>query len=160
MDYPYTTAGRIVALAGQLAVDLRTDDGVEADLEAAAIEYGTNQVDFYCQRYECADLAGSTYVQNVATFIAVMWLCQHRLNGVPKPIWKTWKEIHEPQLEMILKGSAKVPRIDTTRRAAVVTNYHVDRRRYNDQIRVDPTRSTGVALNYLRPLDDTAPDNR
>lgn len=156
----YTTAAMIVDVAGQLAVDLRTDDADQPDLLDKAIDYATGQVDFYCSRYPQADLEGSTWVQNVAAFIAIRWLCMHRLNGVPKSVAKEWKEVHEPQLTMILKGEAKVPRIDTTRRAAVVTNYHGDLRRFNNQIRVDPTRSTGVAEGYPRPIDYTAPDQR
>jgi hypothetical protein len=154
-DLAYTTADAVTALAGQLAVDLRTDDGDAGDLLAAAIDYASGRVDFYCARYSQTELAASRWVQGVATFIALRWLCLHRLNEVPASIAEEWDE-RKAELEQIQNGTGTVPGAANSRRPLSVTNYHVDLRRTNRQVRVDRDRSTGLAQGYSRPTDPTA----
>lgn len=161
MPDPYCTAGDITTLAGQLAVNLRTDDVADIDshLESAAT-WARGRIDFYCSRYSQTVLAGNEWINGVATFLGVFWLCTHRLNEVPTSIQKMWEEEYKPELVLIQKGQAEVPRAAKTRRPITVTNTNIDNRRFNNQIRVDTTRSTGVAKDYKRPTDPNAPDER
>lgn len=157
-DQVYCSAADVVALAGQLAVDLRTDDvpDLDAHLEHAARE-GSARVDFYCGRYSQAELAANRWVNGVATFLAVRWLCQHRLNEVPAAIETVWEE-RKAELELILQRKAEVPRAARSRRPGTVTNYRVDLGRLNNQVRVDRPRSTGLAKDYRRRTDTGSPD--
>lgn len=156
----YTTSAAILALAGQVAVDLRTDDDDQANLLNTAIDYATEQLDWYLAKYSQVQIAASHFAQHAATFIAVKWLCLHRLNSVPASIQKEWTEEWEPKLGLIQQGKAVLPRASTSRNPVSVTNYSVDLRRMNNQIRVDRSRSTGVAQDYKRPTDPNAPDQR
>jgi hypothetical protein len=159
-DLPYTTADQIDRLAGAMAVNLRTDDDDEDTLIDQAIDYASNQVEFYCHKYSVTELAANGWVRDAATIIAVKWLCLRRLNDVPGAIAKEWEEVFLPQLTAIQQGKAMVPRASTSRNPATVTNHATDLRRFNNQIRVDRTRSTGRADGYSRPTDPTAPDQR
>lgn len=156
----YTSADKIIRLVGQKGVDLRTDDDDAVDLIIEAVGYATGQVDYYCSRYAAADLAASQWVQDVATFIAVRWLCIHRLNRPPKSIQAEWEDTLKPQLERIQEGKAEVPRAAASRRAITVTTQRVDLRKANNQLVTDRTKSTGVAKDYKRSTDHTAPDQR
>lgn len=156
MATDYTTAAAVEALAGTYAVDLRTDDGTESALVAAAIAYANGRVDFYCQRYANAELAAQQWVQDVATLIALRWLCLRRLNDVPKSLETEWAERKE-ELELVREGKATVPGAAATRRPLTVTNYGVDDRRFNGKVRVDTNRSTGVPGDLPRRTDPTAP---
>lgn len=159
MPAEYTTAGAIAELAGQLALDLRTDDDDGPSLVTAAIAAATSRVDFYCGRYPMADLAASAWVNDVATFVAVRWLCMRRLNEVPASIEQEWEERRE-ELELIRQGKAAVPRVAVSRRPGTVTNRTVDLRRFNNQTRQNGPMSTGAGSGYPRPTDPTAPDQR
>lgn len=160
VDTPYTDAPAVLAIGGELGVDLRSDDVPNLDDQMTrAIAFATGRVDFYCARYAAADLAASQWVQDVAAFLAVRWLCLHRLNDVPKAIEAEWED-RQQELELIRVGKASVPRIAVARRPGVATNYKVDLRRFNNQVRVDPARSTGQARGYVRPVDQTAPDQK
>ena len=156
----YTTAEKVTLLAGAIAVDLRTDDDDATDLLIEAVNYATGQVDFYCSRYSAAELAANQWVQDVATFIAVRWLCMHRLNKPPRSIKAEWEDTLKPQLERIQEGKADVPRAAESRRAVTVTTQRVDLRKANNQIVTDRSRSTGAAQGYRRPTDYNAPDQR
>jgi hypothetical protein len=61
---------------------------------------------------------------------------------------------------LVRQRKAKAPRLAKSRRPATVSNYHVDQRKFNNQVRVDKSRSTGVAQDYRRVVDDTATDER
>ena len=154
---PFTTSARILQLAGQLAIDLRSDDTTEAASIAAAVDVGTADADFYLSVYSLAGLAADEWVADCATFFGVRYLCFRRLNELPASIQKEC-ERREKQLDLVAQGKRRL-RIAKTRRPAVVTNYCDDLRRYNNQIRVDTARSTGVAKNYVRPTDPTAPND-
>lgn len=155
----YTDNDHVTAIIGQYGVNLRTDDGSLDDLMGFAFAYATTQVDFYCARYDADDLADNAWVQNIAAFFAVKYLCLRRLNAVASSIAKELKDVVIPQLELIQMGEAPVPRIDQPRRPVAVDNYHVDQRQFNNQVRVDPSRSTGVT-ELPRSVDWTAPDQR
>lgn len=160
VDTPYTDAPAVLAIGGELGVDLRSDDVPNLDDQMTrAISFATGRVDFYCARYAPADLAASQYVNDVAALLAVRWLCLHRLNEVPRSVEAEWEE-RQKELELIRQGKANVPRIAVSRRPGVATNYHVDQRRFNNQVRVDPARSTGRASGYVRPVDQSAPDQK
>jgi hypothetical protein len=156
-DLAYCTPAGITALAGQLAVDLRTDDvpDLAAHL-AAAVDHASGRIDFYCSRYAGAELAASRWVTGVAELIALRWLCLHRLNERPKVLEEEWAERKE-ELELIREGKATVPNAAATRRPLTVTNYGVDDRRWNGKVRVDANRSTGVPGDLPRRTDPTAP---
>lgn len=159
-DLAYCTADDVIALAGQMAIDLRTDDVPDLDAHmAAAIDWASGRIDFYCGRYAASELAANRWVKGVAEFLTVKWLCTHRLNDVPTAIETEWEE-RKQELQTILDRKAEVPRAARSRRPITVTGYHVDLRRWNNQIRVDRSRSTGVAKDYKRPTDPTAPDGR
>jgi hypothetical protein len=58
VEYPYTSEDAIIALAGQLAIDLRTDDVPDLDAHMeAAIDTGTSDLDFYLADYSQAGTA-------------------------------------------------------------------------------------------------------
>lgn len=161
VEYPYTTEAFIISLAGQLALDLRLDDSAdaEADLEWA-IDTGTVETDGYlANRYAESVLAENRWVQMHATYFAVRALCQRRLNDVPESIEKAC-ERSEKALLKVQDRKAVVPRAAETRRPIAVCNYHVDLRRFNNTIRVVPSKTTGVAEDYRRAVDDLAPDDR
>ena len=153
----YTDADHIANIIGQYGVNLRTDDADGQTLTTAACTYATTQIDFYCGKYDADDLAANEWVMQVAAFVAVRWMCMRRLNSVPKGIADEWKDNLKPQLELIQMGEAVVPRIDQPRRAVAVDNYHADQRYFNDQVRVDTSRSTGVT-ELPRRTDWTAPN--
>lgn len=161
MDLAYTTAGDIGSLAGTLAVALRTDDGVEADLVAEAIDSASADVDFYTQgRYAAADLAANRWAKHAATAFALEFLCVRRLNDVPGPLAEVC-ERYRKMLQLVLEGKANVPGAARSRRPGTVTNYVPDLRRLNNQMRRDPNRSTGAkAQSYRVPNDPSSPDQR
>jgi DNA-binding NtrC family response regulator len=159
-DLAYCTSADVIAVAGQLAIDLRTDDVPDLDAHlAVAIEHASGRVDFYLHRYAQSVLAGNRWVKGVAELAAVRWLCVHRLNDLPKSVDAEWEERKE-ELELVRAGKAEVPRAAKTRRPVTVTNSTVDNNRRNNQIRVDTNRSTGVAKGYKRPVDPSSPDER
>lgn len=160
-DLAYCAAADVVALAGQMAIDLRADDVPDLDAHlAAAIDFASGRVDLYCAaRYSQAELAANRWVKGVAEFVAVMWLCQHRLNSVPESVAKEWEE-RKAELQTILERKAGVPRAARSRRPVTVSNHTVDLQRRNNQVRVDRNRSTGVAEDYKRPTDPYASDER
>ena len=161
VDTPYTDESRIVSLLGQMGIDLRLDDSVDAASDLSdAIDVGTMDLDYYlADRYAAADIAGSEWCMQQATFFAVRWLCVRRGNGPPAEFEKEMKR-REDQCELIRERKANVPRLAHSRRPGVVTNHKVDLRRWNNQVRTDTTRSTGQAQGYNRPTDNTAPDDR
>lgn len=156
----YTTSAAIVTLAGERAVDLRSDDAERDELMDEAIDHGSSQIDFYTQgKYLEADLAASRYVNDAATAFALEYWCLRRLNDTPKAV-SAWADRFRDQLQMVLEGKAGIPGAARSRRPVTVTNQRVDLRRPNNQVRTDTTRSTGVAKDYVRPTDPTAPDCR
>lgn len=159
-DLPYCTPGDVIAVAGQWAIDLRTDDVPDLDAHLAlAIEYASGRIDYYCHRYAQPVLAANRWVKGVAEIVAVRWLCIHRLNNCPQALDTEWEE-RRAELDEVRAGRSEVPRAPRTRRAVTVTNSTVDLRRVNNQVRVDRARSTGVAKDYRRPIDPKAPDQR
>lgn len=156
----YTTAARIILKAGPLAVELRTDDDDADAILTQCCQTATNQVDWYCEKYSQTELAANGWIQDAATVYATMELCKHRLNPIPGELQKEWDEDYLVKLDAIQKGKAVVPRAATSRNPASVTNYAVDLRRPNNQVRVDRSRSTGQAQDYTRPTDQNAPDQR
>lgn len=160
VDYPFTTEAQIRSIVGQLGIDLRTDDSADygEDIEDV-IDQATGEIYFYLGRYSLAAIASNNWAQWHAAWFAVRCLCQRRLNDVPATVESEWAR-REKQLTRVLDRKVPAPGLATSRRPAVVTNYTVDLRRFNNQIRVDRTKSTGVAKDYLRPTDESAPDNR
>ncbi len=160
VDTAYTTEAQILKVVGQLGIDLRLDDSVDRDGDVLyAVETGTDELDFYLQRYAIASIAASDWANKHATWFAIRALCQRRLNDIPETV-KLECERREKQLQGILDGKYHAPRLANTRRPAAVTGYTTDPRRFNNKIRVDRSRSTGLAEGYQRPTDDTAPDDR
>jgi hypothetical protein len=159
-DLAYTTAEQVTRLVGQLGVDLRTDDADPDALMGEAIDFASGEIDWYCSRFAGAELAVNRWVGHAAAVIAVRWLCVHRLNEIPASLQKMWEEDLKPKLDLIQQGKAVVPGAAASRRPCTVTNQHVDLRRWNNQVRTDRARSTGVAKDYKRPVDPSAPDQR
>lgn len=160
VPYPYTDEARIVTLAGQMAIDLRLDDSVDAaaDLDSA-IDIGTIDTDIYLTpRYAQNLAAQDEWVAQNATFFAVRFLCLRRLNEMTEGLRKECER--REKILMLVKQGKFALRIANSRRAVVVTGYNVVLRDYNNQVKVDRSRSTGIAKGYLRPTDNTAPDNR
>lgn len=155
-DLAYTTADAVESLAGELAVELRTDDGDETALLTASVDYASGRIDFYCSgRYSGTELAANRWIAGVTAIIALRWLCLRRLNDVPGSIQAEYEE-RIKELELIREGKAAVPNAAASRRPVVVTNQRVDLRRPNQQVRTDRTRSTGVAKDYRRRTDPGA----
>lgn len=160
MSTAFTNAEAITALAGQRAIDLRGDDAEPDDLMDRAIEHGSAEIDWYMQgKYLEADLAGSRFVSEAATAFALEYWCLHRLNESPKSLTE-YADRYRDKLHLVLEGKAGIPGVARSRRPVTVTNQRVDLRRPNNQVRTDTTRSTGVAQDYVRPTDPTAPDCR
>lgn len=159
---PYTTEARITRLIGELGIDLRVDDaadsGEEDDYFEDCIDTGTVEVDFYLSRYSQADIATNDWCIQHATWFAVRRMCQRRLNDVPESVSKECDR-REKQLMLVLQRKVDAPRLAKSRRPVAVTNYHTDLRKFNNQIRVDRSKSTGVAQDYNRPTDNS-PDER
>lgn len=154
-----TSAARVTDLIGALGIDLRTDDvddpGVSMDY---AIEQASYDVYFYLSAFDATAVSLSVWVQNNATWFAVKYLCQRRLNDVPKSVLDEVKA-REEKLQLVLERKVN-PGLPRSRRGAVLSNYVVRLRDPNNQIKVDRTRSTGTARDYRRPTDETAPDYR
>lgn len=158
MSEPYTSADEIESLAGTTGVDLRTDDGTSADFAGEAADYATGEIDFAAQnRWSSLDTV--RWVRNCATHLALEWLCLRRLNSVPESLGKKCDRYRE-QLDQVALGKFVIPGAARSRRAVTVSTGSTDLRRWNNQNRVDTTRSTGTATGYTRPTDPTAPDNR
>ncbi|VTT96560.1 : DUF1320 [Gemmataceae bacterium] len=154
----YSSDTEMQNLAGQVAVDLRTDDAVTATLLQAAIDYAGGEVEFYCQgRFSLLDTV--QYARNAATAFALEWLCMRRFNAVVEPLTKMCDRYRE-QLTKVAEGKFTIPGAARSRRQVTVTNQVVDLRRFNNQVRTDRSRSTGVAKGYVRPVDYNAPDER
>ena len=131
----YTSATEIDQLAGTVGVDLRVDDGTEATLVAAAVDYAGGEIDFGCQgRFDSIDQID--WVRNVATHFALEWLCLRRLNSVSESLAKTCDRYRD-KLELIQIGKAVIPGAARSRRPVSVTNQVVDLRRANNQVRTD-----------------------
>ncbi len=163
VETPYTTSALITRLLGQLGLDLRDDDATttplaDSEMMQDAIDTGTSDVDFYFMDFAQADVADDEFAVQCATFFAVRRWCLRRLNEVPASLAAEC-ERREKLLELIRTRKART-RIARSRRPGAVTNHVVITRNPNNQIRVDPSRSTGVAKGYKRPVDDTATDNR
>lgn len=160
---PYTTAARVTRLVGTLGIDLREDDGADDDEKAQyladAIDQGSSDLDFYLARYAEADIAASEWCAANATWFAVRALCLRRLNEQPEGV-RLECERREQLLMLVLQGKVRPPRLPNSRRAATVTNSTVDLRKFNNQVEVDRSRSTGVARDYRRNTDQNAPDDR
>lgn len=152
-DPTYTTAGAVNDLAGELAIDLRTDDGSEATLVASAIDYASGRIDFYTvPPYSQTALAASRWIRDVATIFALHWLCLRRLNEAPASL-ETERKERLDELHLIKEGKASVPGVARSRRPVTVTNQRIDLRRLNNQPRSDRARSTGAPGDYRRPTD-------
>jgi len=161
-ELAYCAADDVEALAGEMGVELRLDDldaGEDITFLDDAIDYASGRIDFYCSRYAGTELAANRWVKGVAVLIALRKLCQRRLNAVPESVELEWEE-RQKELELVRQGKAAVPNAANARRPVAVTNYMIDQRRVNNQVRVDRSRSTGVAKDYRRPTDPTAPDQR
>jgi hypothetical protein len=159
MANEFTTAEKMEALAGTLAIDLRADDNSDLlALYEEAIAYAGGEVDFYCQdKYLAADLAVSQWVQNIATAFALEWFCQRRLNSVPESL-AAMCDRYRLKLDLVLEGKAHIPGVPRSRRAVVISNQTVDLQRFNNQVRTDKARSTGVVEGYRQRTDPTAVD--
>jgi hypothetical protein len=156
----FTTAARILTLVGDLGVDLRLDDSPDADAALdAAVEAGTQDVWFFLSAYDPTELSQSVWTQLHATWFAVRYLCQRRLNDLPKSVADEC-ERREKQLQMVLERKVDAPGVAKTRRGGAVTNYDTDLRRWNVQVRVNRPKSTGVAKGYIRPTAPDAVDDR
>lgn len=155
----FSSIAEMTNLAGQVAVDLRTDDAAPAaELMQAAIDYAGGEVEFYCQG-KFGLLDSVQYVRNAATAFALEWLCMRRLNAVTDALTKMCDRYRE-QLGKVAEGTFTIPGAARSRRAATVANQAVDLRRFNNQVRTDTTRSTGVAKGFRRVTDGNAPDER
>jgi hypothetical protein len=160
MANEYTTSTEMEALAGELGIDLRSDDADQSDLSDRAVLYAGGRIDFYCQdRYLASDLALSQYVRDAATAFGLQWWAMRRMNSVPESL-ASMIDQYIKELTLVLEKRAGIPRTPTSRRAVVTSNQNVDLRRANNQVRVDRSRSTGVAKGYNRVVDQTAPDQR
>lgn len=159
-DLLYTTPQAVTDLAGELAVELRTDDGSDqTEMDGfvdSAIEYASSRIDFYIGgRVAASELAVNRWVAGVATVFALHWLCLRRLNSAPGAL-ETERTERLEELKLIQQGKAQVPGAARSRRPITLTNQRVDLNRPNHQIRTDRTRSTGVAKDYPRRTDPGA----
>jgi len=158
MPDAYSTAAEIDLLAGATGVDLRTDDGTEATIVAEAVDYAGGEVDFAAQgRWSSLDAV--QWVRNAATHLALEWLCLRRLNAVPESLAAAC-ERYRQQLMLVAQGKLVIPGAARSRRPVTLSNRHVDLRRFNNTVRTDTTKSTGVTNGYTRPTDPAAPDQR
>lgn len=160
VPYPFTTESKIVSIVGRLGVDLRLDDADDTAADMSdVIDEATGEIYFYLQRYALSDIASNNWAQWHATWFAVRALCQRRLNDVPTSVEAEW-ERREKQLQMVMEGKVAGPGLQASRRPIAVNGYTMDQRRFNNQVRVDRSKTTGVAKNFIVPVDVKAPDER
>lgn len=160
---PLTTAARVAARMGLLAVELRTDDdavtpGAGADesasaLTAEAIADATVEARGYLSRmYSDTQLAGSDWVELKVRDIAVYYLCLRRLNDAPAAAVQPYEKAIA-DLEKVQSGAMPLPDAATRKAAAPTLS--------NQRVRVwpvphvvsTPHNSTGNPQNYDRNED-------
>lgn len=136
-----TSAALIDKLYSSVGVDLRTDDGTEADLIADIVDYASETIASYTlQHYDSEDLSSSKWVQRRATIIAAYYLSLRRANA-PQFVAE-YKRILE-ELEEVNKGKIIIP--DVPVRAASVpalSSYRIDDRYWINKQRVVVGQST------------------
>jgi hypothetical protein len=160
VENPFTDSDKILSVVGRLGLGLRLEDAADQDAVLDdVIDEATGEIYFYLMRYAPADIAANNWAVWHATWFAVRALCRRRLNDVPKSVEEEWAR-RQKQLELVQQNKARAPGLANSRRPAAVTSYHVDLRRFNNQVRVDKARSTGRAEGYIRPVDNAAPDDR
>ena len=152
MSTAFTTAELITARVGALGVDLRTDDD-PASLDDV-IDAASARIDFYCAAYSAASLASSRWVLEMATIIAVYYLCMRRLNEVPKAVDELYSQALL-ELTKVQEGKASVPGAVHARRPVALIQQRVVLDRYPG-VRVERPRSTGTAAGYVRRTDPGA----
>lgn len=156
----YTTAKRLNRRVSKLGVDLRTDhepneadDGKDANgALGECIDSASSEVAGLCWRYDPTALTQSDWIATLTTDIAVFYLCELRLDSVPKAVEKAYDRAME-QLTKIQDGKAPIPGIAMGRGAApVLSNFRIDLARHPG-VRVDRSRSTGSTDGYKRRTD-------
>jgi phage gp36-like protein len=160
VTYPFTTEALIAIKLGQLGVDLRTDDVDYDDDIEDVIDSATWEVAGYFNgRYSMSLASANGWVQQVATWLAILELCHRRGNEPPAGVVDRCKRYYD-LLGRVMSGAWKIPELARTRRPGVVTNHTVVLRDWNNQGKVDTNRSTGLAEDYRRPTDQSSPDCR
>lgn len=160
----YTTRAALDQHLSALGVDLYAGDAAEGtaggpagwdEAVAMAIERGSADVDYYCQRYSPVRLAAAPWVQSKALTIALWYLCGRRANERPKEVVEDYQEAVK-QLTLVLEGKARVPGVPTGKgNVPSVTNQRVVLDRY-PSLRTERPRSVGTAEGYRQQTDTSA----
>ena len=86
-----------------------SESAIEKTYIDAAINWGTDRVNFYClARYAAADLANSWIVNHWTVICAAKWLSSRRGNPPPASIDDLYEDALK-DMEMVRKGDAQVP---------------------------------------------------
>lgn len=145
------TRQRIESRISATAVDLRIDD--DPDSISSAMEDAWVEVQGYCSvRYSDAQLGGSEWILMRWTDIAVMYLCERRLDPAPNSAARRYdKAIAD--LERVEAGSKAIPDAATRKTAApTLTNQRV-RLVPHPHIVSKPSTSTGTPSGYVQSVD-------
>lgn len=155
---PYTTAALIQSRISVEAGAARTDD--DPDTMAQVIKEATIEVQGYCLvRYSDAQLQASNWIQLRTTDLAVMMLCERRLNPAPQSAVRKYEKAIK-DLERIETGLKNIPDAATRKAAAPTLSNQLVKLWPHPNVVNIPHSSTGDPDGYRRPTDplDYDPD--
>ena len=151
----YCTPEDLALYAGDLAVELRTDDVEAAAGVAQAIERASADLEMYCFRYDPVSLAANAWAKSKCLTLALWFLCGRRLNGRPDAVAEEYAEAKE-QLLLVQQGKARVPNAPQGKGSVpTLTQQRVDLQRFPG-LRTQRPLSTGKAEGYPQRTDPSA----
>ncbi len=133
--YQYTSASRLRTRVSTTGVTLRTDDitvAHGASLVGDVIDRASDDVEgFVYFGYELAQLEINAWLNQRCTDIAVYYLCERRLNAIPKPVERAFDRANA-DLEKVRLGMMQIPGAARRKGAApAMSNLRVAMRPFN-----------------------------
>ena len=148
----YCTVDDLRNRLSAVGVSLRADDTPPTTL-GDVISRASSKINQYClPRYTAINLAASDWTNEVATTLAVFYLCTRRANPPPQSAAFDYKEAIE-DLKLVRRGQLNVPDVAMRRAAApVLSNVHIQLHPV-PHTRVEKVRSTGTVTDYPQKVD-------
>lgn len=148
----YCTSDDIANRLSSTGVTLRTDD-TPPDTLGDVITDASTQVDEHCRLlYTPANLAVSDWVNQRATDIAAVLLCERRGNPVPGSLMRKYERALE-RLEQVRLGTLQIPDVPARLVAAPVMSNVREQLNPQPHTRVRKSTSTGQAAGYVQRVD-------
>src|SRR3990167_10175431 len=144
----YCTQADVEAILSAEGLVDRTDDSEDLAGETAlitlVIQWATDRVNLYvARRYTVADLATSTFINDVTAHFASCQFCKRRGNPCPESLNEQCKEFLE-ELKKIKDGDLTLPNSpERSNQLPALSNVRIDGRFQNAKVRVQKTISTG-----------------